>query len=98
VTPVDAPGPAREHLRITGTVRPDDAADFVSWAQGQVDARRIEGFALTPASLEDVYIRLVGSHLPVEETTDNATQTPAAVAARPAGSGSHVPALPGERA
>lgn len=73
VTPVDAPGPAREHLRITGTVRPDDAADFVSWAQGQVDARRIERFALTPASLEDVYIRLVGSHLPVEETTDNAS-------------------------
>jgi len=57
-------------LRSTGTVRPEDAADLVRWAQEQVDARRIERYALTPASLEDVYIRLVG----LEQTADGADQ------------------------
>jgi ABC-2 type transport system ATP-binding protein len=46
--------------RETGTVRADDAAEVVRWAQGEVEAGRLERYALTPASLEDVYVDLVG--------------------------------------
>lgn len=47
-------------LRETGTVDADAAAEVVRWAQSEVEAGRLERYALTPASLEDVYIRLVG--------------------------------------
>lgn len=46
--------------RQTGTVRADDAAEVVRWAQAEVGAGRLERYALTPASLEDVYVDLVG--------------------------------------
>ncbi|WP_282945556.1 ABC transporter ATP-binding protein [Cellulomonas endometrii] len=46
--------------RETGTVRSDDAAEVVRWAQAEVAAGRLERYALTPASLEDVYVDLVG--------------------------------------
>lgn len=46
--------------RQTGTVRADDAAEVVRWAQAEVAAGRLERYALTPASLEDVYVDLVG--------------------------------------
>jgi len=46
--------------RETGTVRADDAAEVVRWAQAEVAAGRLERYALTPASLEDVYVDLVG--------------------------------------
>ncbi|UZN03023.1 ABC transporter ATP-binding protein [Cellulomonas sp. S1-8] len=69
---VDAPaGPVRwhpaatdatsGHLRSTATVPADAAADVVRWAQDEVDAGRLERYALTPASLEDVYVKLVGA-------------------------------------
>ena len=51
-------------------MRPADAAHLVRWAQEQVNARRIERYALTPASLEDVYIRLTG----LEQTADRADE------------------------
>ena len=47
-------------LRRTATIRPEQAADVVRWAQEHVDARRLERYSLMPASLEDVYVRLVG--------------------------------------
>lgn len=63
-TPVDwhpAVTPVRSgRLRETGTVATADAAAVVAWAQAQVDAGRVERYALTPASLEDVYVQLVG--------------------------------------
>jgi len=46
--------------REVGTVRAEDAAEVVRWAQGEVAAGRLERYALTPASLEDVYVELVG--------------------------------------
>jgi len=98
VTPITEPGPGREQLRITGTVRPDDAADFVHWAQGQVDEKRIERYALTPASLEDVYIQLVGADHPGEPATDATPAGPGTGPAGPAGPDSPLPALSGERA
>lgn len=50
-----------ENLRGTATVPTDAAADVVRWAQAEVDAGRLERYALTPASLEDVYVKLAGS-------------------------------------
>jgi ABC-2 type transport system ATP-binding protein len=97
VAPVTEPGPGREHLRITGTVRPDDAADFVRWAQGQVDAKLIERYALTPASLEDVYVQLVGTDHPGEHATLPIPRRPDESSARPVGAGSPAHALTGER-
>lgn len=51
----------RERLRVAGTVPAELAADVVRWAQARVDAGAVERYALTAASLEDVYVRLVGS-------------------------------------
>jgi ABC-2 type transport system ATP-binding protein len=53
-------GVSRSRGREVGTVRADDAAEVVRWAQGEVEAGRLERYALTPASLEDVYVDLVG--------------------------------------
>ncbi|GAA4623058.1 ABC transporter ATP-binding protein [Cellulomonas oligotrophica] len=47
-------------LREAGTVPAARAADVVAWAQAEVEAGRLERYALTPASLEDVYVALVG--------------------------------------
>jgi ABC-2 type transport system ATP-binding protein len=51
---------ASARAREVGTVRAADAADVVRWAQDEVAACRMERYALTPASLEDVYVDLVG--------------------------------------
>ncbi len=59
--PVAVGATSRSRLRGTGTVRSEDAADVVRWAQGQVDAGAVERYSLTAASLEDAYVRLVGS-------------------------------------
>lgn len=64
-------GPAGRS-RESGTVRAEAAADVVRWAQGEVEAGRVERYALAPASLEDVYVDLVGR---------DATQDAAEVAA-----------------
>lgn len=54
-------------LREVGSVPAHAAAEVVRWAQDEVEAGRIERYALTPASLEDVYIELVGhEHTPAE--------------------------------
>lgn len=47
--------------RAVATVPAAHAADVVSWAQSRVDAGTLERYALVPASLEDVYLTLVGS-------------------------------------
>lgn len=59
--PPGVTGTTRERLRAAGTVPAELAADVVRWAQAQVDAGSVERYALAAASLEDVYVRLVGS-------------------------------------
>lgn len=51
----------RDHgrLRSTASVPTGQAATVVGWAAHQLSAGRLERYALTPASLEDVYIDLV---------------------------------------
>jgi ABC-2 type transport system ATP-binding protein len=46
--------------RAVAQVDAGDAAGVVAWAQAQVEAGHLERYALVPASLEDVYVRLVG--------------------------------------
>lgn len=46
--------------RAIGTVPAADAAEVVRWAQTAVEHGDLERYALTPASLEDRYIALVG--------------------------------------
>lgn len=58
--PAVTPGADQSGHRASGTVPADSAAAVVEWAQGQVQAGVVERYALTPASLEDVYIDLVG--------------------------------------
>ncbi|WP_448059636.1 ABC transporter ATP-binding protein [Cellulomonas hominis] len=48
-------------LRAAGTVPAASAADVVRWAQDQVQRGVLERYALAPASLEDVYIQMVGA-------------------------------------
>lgn len=69
--PVDWPDtvhhdPEQHGSRTTATVPTDNAAAVVDWAQREVEAGRIDRYALTPASLEDAYIQLVG-HEPATE-------------------------------
>ena len=58
--PAEVGATSRSRLRATGTVRAEDAADVVRWAQAAVDSGVVERYSLTAASLEDVYVRLVG--------------------------------------
>lgn len=55
VTPVRT-----DRSRRVGTVPVHDAAQVVDWAQRMTEVGRIERYQLTPASLEDVYVDLVG--------------------------------------
>jgi ABC-2 type transport system ATP-binding protein len=45
--------------RIVGRVKPDDIPTAMGWARELKDSDTIEEFTLGPATLEDVYIRLV---------------------------------------
>jgi ABC-2 type transport system ATP-binding protein len=65
----------RDRLRATGTVAAESAADVVRWAQDQVQIGAVERYGLAAASLEDVYIRLVGpDHAPVAAETETELQ------------------------
>ncbi len=57
--PAVRPG-ATARGRAAGTVPAAAAAEVVRWAQAEVAAGRLERYGLTPASLEDVYVALVG--------------------------------------
>lgn len=71
--PAVRPGTATRG-RATGSVPADAAPDVVRWAQSEVDAGRLERYALTPASLEDVYVALVGDG--PDRTAEAAVGTP----------------------
>jgi ABC-2 type transport system ATP-binding protein len=51
--------PVVVNRRILGHVQPADIPETMAWARGLKDAGIIEEFSLGPATLEDVYIRLV---------------------------------------
>lgn len=60
-----APHPALRDVthapgRLTATLDADDATAVVDWAHAATRDRTLERYALTPASLEDVYVALVG--------------------------------------
>lgn len=61
--PAVTPGPDARGRR-TGSVPSDAAAEVVRWAEAQVRAGTVERYALTPASLEDAYVELVGDARP----------------------------------
>ena len=48
------------------SVRPDAAASAIEWAGKQVESGSILDYALSPTTLEDVYIELTGKELTVE--------------------------------
>ncbi|NCT91588.1 ABC transporter ATP-binding protein [Cellulomonas sp. APG4] len=50
-----------DRLRESASIATEDAAEVVRWAQHQVDQGVIERYSLVPASLEDVYVELVGA-------------------------------------
>ena len=65
----------RDRLRAAGTVAAESAADVVRWAQDQVQIGAVERYGLAAASLEDVYIRLVGpDHAQVAAEAETALQ------------------------
>jgi ABC-2 type transport system ATP-binding protein len=47
------------HRRILGSIQPADISAAIAWARQMKDDRTIEEFSLSPATLEDVYVRLV---------------------------------------
>lgn len=51
----------RGRLRATAAVPAAQAAAAVQWASDELAAGRLERYALAPASLEDVYVELVGA-------------------------------------
>ena len=67
VTPV-----SHGHQRAVGTVAAERAADVVGWAQREVEGGRLDRYALVPASLEDVYVQLVGAE-PATPAADEGT-------------------------
>ena len=51
--------PVTVNRRIVGRVSPADITDAIDWARGLKQSESIEEYSLGPATLEDVYIRLV---------------------------------------
>jgi ABC-2 type transport system ATP-binding protein len=61
--------------RVVAAVASARAGDAVTWAEGLRRAGRIEEFGLTPATLEDVYVELVGRADALRESTDTTEAT-----------------------
>lgn len=57
----------QSHQREVASVPAHAAAEVVQWAQAEVESGRLERYALTPASLEDVYVDLVSGRHSKEE-------------------------------
>lgn len=65
----------RAGRRVLVTIAADDAERAVSWAKQLRAEARIEGFALAPATLEDVYLAATGGT--PDETSDETAKEPA---------------------
>jgi ABC-2 type transport system ATP-binding protein len=63
--PIDWPPCAtvmsQEGVHARASVPSRHSAEAVAWAQSSVESGEIDRFSITPASLEDIYIQLVGS-------------------------------------
>jgi ABC-2 type transport system ATP-binding protein len=57
----DGAQPARTGRRVVVGIEADTATDALGWAQRERERGRLDEFAVTPVSLEDVYIGLVAS-------------------------------------
>lgn len=71
----------RGRLRATASVPAAHAAAAVQWASDELAAGRLERYALTPASLEDVYVDLVGDGSGADPTDGSAPGADQEVAA-----------------
>ncbi|QSB15660.1 ABC transporter ATP-binding protein [Natronosporangium hydrolyticum] len=58
--------------RVVTPIRADDAAGALAWAQQQQAVGRVDEFSVSPVSLEDIYISLVGAEGGAEEERDRA--------------------------
>ncbi len=67
--------------RAVATVPAAHAAGVVSWAQSRVAAGSLERYALVPASLEDVYLTLVGAESDAAARAAAGSVTPQEVSA-----------------
>jgi ABC-2 type transport system ATP-binding protein len=63
--------------RLTGSVPSAAAAEVVRWAEAEVRAGTVERYALTPASLEDAYVELVGDARPAAAGTTTGAEVAA---------------------
>jgi ABC-2 type transport system ATP-binding protein len=59
--------PVTVSRRIVGRVNPADITTAIDWARGLKDSDAIEEFSLSPATLEDTYVRLVKNPNNVEQ-------------------------------
>jgi ABC-2 type transport system ATP-binding protein len=59
--------PVIVNRRIVARVSPEDIAMAIEWARGLKESNVIEEFSLGPATLEDIYIRLVKNPNEVEK-------------------------------
>lgn len=83
VWPPCATEASRDGLRARAAVPAGRAAEAVAWAQEAVDRGDLDRYSVTPASLEDVYVELVGAAAETRAAQAHVTET-AAGAAHPA--------------
>lgn len=60
--------PVRVSHRLITRVEAGAVGQAVAWAQAQKEAQKVEEFSLGPATLEDVYLRLIGRPEAVDTT------------------------------
>ena len=58
--------PVTVNRRIVGRVSPENITEAIEWARSLKESNVIEEFSLGPATLEDIYIRLVKNPNDVE--------------------------------
>lgn len=56
-----AQGPVVVGRRVIASIAMAEASGALRWVQGEQTAGRVDEFSLTPVSLEDIYVRLVGA-------------------------------------
>lgn len=80
VWPPCATEASRDGLRARAAVPAGRAAEAVAWAQEAVDRGDLDRYSVTPASLEDVYVELVGAAGQTHAAQADASETAAGAA------------------
>ena len=74
--PPDSPTFVRNRLqrgrRLHLWVAESDASEAIQWAQAEIELGLAEEYALGAATLEDVYIRLIGRHDALDDSVKRA--------------------------